>query len=314
VADRLRRRRHDDTKRSAARCPLCGHRSPIPGDPPRNVRCADIARACGPRCPWGGHPGTRTSSRSSASAWSPSGAASSDRFARRRARAADISHRNEDDPAGRRPGRIPKPGETRSTVHRKRGTECLGVAPDSISCRRRVRDDQTPGDTATRPASLSGNPRREPALSIERHHRSIRVADRGLDLDHREPASSRVTTDDVDRSTLTVDRERYLDLRLPARHPEQPDSSGDRHRMLLIDQPVEAFATPAKVQLEASAQRIANGHEVRPGDPLDLARSIRPTTLRESPARAARSTCRQPSRRRSARIARPNRHRSIRAS
>lgn len=187
------------------------------------------------------------------------------------ARAADISHRNEEDPARRGPGRIPEPDETRPTVCRKRGSEGFGVAPNSISRRRRVRNDQEPRDTATPPAPLAGDPRGEPTLAIEGHHRAIRVADRRLDLDDDQPTSTWMATHDIDRSALPVDREGHFNLGLPARRLEQPDGSGDRQAMLLVDQSVKALTSPAKVQLESSAQRFADRHEIRPGDSLDLA-------------------------------------------
>src|SRR5215210_3934109 len=76
------------------------------------------------------------------------------------------------------------------------------------------------------------------------------IRDAPLHLDDGDSPRRRMTAEHVDRATLSVDRERNFHVSVPLRITQNPDDLVDERGVTLIDEPLEGFAPPAKVQRE----------------------------------------------------------------
>ena len=78
-------------------------------------------------------------------------------------------------------------------------------------------------------------------------------------------------TDDIDGAALAEDRERDLDVDVPAAAAKQRHDGSHRRGMSLVEQPVDALALPPHVEIESSSDRLRNRDEVGPGDAKEVA-------------------------------------------
>jgi hypothetical protein len=154
-------------------------------------------------------------------------------------------------------------------------------ARDPQSGGRGLPNDEQPANTPTLPASLLGQLRRQAGLAVEPVEHRLRVRNNGLDLDHEQARRGRVPRQNVDRAALAQDRERHLDRDIPASFAEQYHRRVDESGVRLIEQPIEAFAAPAQLQIEARTQCTCDSAQ----DPERNDRNLAALDLRNHPSR-----------------------------
>ena len=195
-----------------------------------------------------------------------------------------------------RPGRVPQPGKDPAPVHGKLGPQRRGVRSDRSSVRPAVRHDHPRRDRHRIPPRERATAAASRRLRSRGGHELADVDDLGLQLDHQQDPACRVPREDVDDAAFAVDREGDLRLRDPARKiPEENRaiSSCIRAWRALTRRP---RSPPCHRMTESSrASRAAVTARILPSGTLPRRPcSILRTTQRETPARTARSSWRQP--------------------
>ncbi len=194
-----------------------------------------------------------------------------------------------------RPGRVPQPGNDPAPVHRQLGPQRRGVRSERPSVRPAVRHDHPRRDRHRIPTPRTSHGRREPALAIQGGHELADVDDLGLQLDDQQDPACRVPREDVDDAAFAVDREGdFRSAIQPGRSPKnRAISSCIRAWRALTRRP---RSPPCHRTTESSrASRAPATARILPsGTPPRRPCSILRTTQRETPARIARSSWRQP--------------------
>ena len=150
--------------------------------------------------------------------------------------------------------RLFKPASDDRAPRRQSGA-VRGLEPrDPASRRGGGANDQQPADRPDRPVAISHDVACESSLPIKPMKRRLRVGDDGFDLDDQQGAMRRVKREDVDRTALTPNRERDLDVRDPAAPSQSREEGVDQAGMSLVDEAVQLFATPPKANVSVIAQ------------------------------------------------------------
>ena len=133
---------------------------------------------------------------------------------------------------------------------------------DTATRRPALANEQDPGDAATFPAALGGNERGQACLAIQREQRCLDVGDDGLGLPHRNEAARLVPGEDVNRPTLSADREGGFELNVPAGSAKQPDCRVHNCGVGLVQQPIHTLALPPHMELNVGTERLAQRSEL----------------------------------------------------
>ena len=148
--------------------------------------------------------------------------------------------------------RLFKPASDDRAPRRQSGA-VRGLEPrDPASRRGGGANDQQPADRPDRPVAISHDVACESSLPIK-------------------PMKRRRKREDVDRTALTPNRERDLDVRDPAAPSQSREEGVDQAGMSLVDEAVQLFATPPKANVHVGTKRSGCPHERSDTDPVELA-------------------------------------------
>jgi len=120
---------------------------------------------------------------------------------------------------------------------------------------RRIAEQHPAADRSDLPPPLAGELRRQAPIAIDGCNQCLDIDELGLQLNHQQRPARRMECEDVDDTSLAVDRERRLRGQEPARVRE---GTGDRfvhRRMARGDHPIEISASPSGDVLEADFER-----------------------------------------------------------
>lgn len=139
----------------------------------------------------------------------------------------------------------------RVPIRWKRPSQGRPVFRETATGRTAIGDDHPHTDERGRPFTLARDVTGEATIAIDLADEATDISDRALHLNDQEGPSTGVPGDDVDGSTLAVDRERHLRLDDPLGQARQsPDERLDHPRMASVDKPVQIAAPPARYEAD----------------------------------------------------------------
>jgi hypothetical protein len=145
------------------------------------------------------------------------------------------------------------------------------MALDTAAWRRETgQDEETPDRPGVPAELLHSDAASQPGLFVVLPQRLLHRDEVCLDLDDEERSSAFMPSEQVDRSTFTVDRIRDLGPDIPAACPKKLSRLADQRRVVLIEHSIEVAASPAKldeelrVEREGDAPNLVQGDEVQP--------------------------------------------------
>jgi len=163
------------------------------------------------------------------------------------------------------------PLETVATPDRKCGREQLPVLCDPPPRGGAITDHEEAGHGHAGPAAFACDLRGEPRLAIDSDHRATRLWYGRLHLVDGHNVHDRMPREHIDRPALPELRERDLHRDVPAGGAIELDELVDDGGMFLVDQSIQALATPTKVESELAVDSSRCSRQVVMRDPSDLA-------------------------------------------
>ena len=160
----------------------------------------------------------------------------------------------EEQETGDRSVRLPQPLANGSATDWKSGSIRLPECVDPPARRRRVADHQQASDSATRPPTRPRDIGSKSCLAIDAAEGGLRVRDDRFDLGDQNDPRRPVISEHVDRATFPADRERHLDIGLPAVASKAPDELLDEAGVRLVEQSIQTFAIPPKTDLQGRVE------------------------------------------------------------
>lgn len=135
-------------------------------------------------------------------------------------------------------------------------------------CRRDHQDDR---NSVRLPSALGCQANCQPLLPVEWRERPLHVGNHGFDLDDEQRAGWPMPGQNVDRSTLAVDRKRHLGNALPGRDPESRNHTIDDRRVVRVEESVGRLAVPVDSDDEPGAELLGDGLQVRDREAISTA-------------------------------------------
>lgn len=121
------------------------------------------------------------------------------------------------------------------------------------------------------PTTRTSDLRREAPLPIDSRQQLLDIDELRLELDHEEHPTPRMPREDVDRASLSIDRERDLGLVRPPAVPfEMPCELIVHLGVTRGEQPVELATPPARSDVQQDPKDAADRAKGRESDPVQL--------------------------------------------
>jgi hypothetical protein len=140
-------------------------------------------------------------------------------------------------------------------ARRQSSSEKRGEASNGITSPGLVRHYQDTGLDERAPSLRSGDRPQKPPFPIHGRKQVLDVGQARLDFDRHHSSIRRTPAEHVDRTALSVDRERVLRKRLPALRGQPADHRPHEQRMFLVEEPGRFGASPPGLDRHRDPQR-----------------------------------------------------------